>query len=265
MAGSFRSPAKVARRIGLTPLVSSKVENWPSFMYHYAMGLVPGAPYRFRSGASLQIGRGVDHVPIIEIFLREDYGEIPNDAVILDIGANIGTFSIYAAMSARNVRLYSCEPMADFFRLLQANVRLNGLTEVVRCLNCAVGAADSERELFVPGRDLLFPTLVQPEHGETTSTTTVRCTTLMSLLEANAIDRVDLMKMDVEGAEYEILYGASSACFDRIAAIRMEYHDVDRDQRNVHRLKEFLMAQRYRITREQKNTSTNGNLWVEKS
>src|SRR5215831_13569007 len=125
MASGFRSPSRIARRLMLTPLVSRAVENWPSFMYHYALGSVPTAPYRFRRGPRLRIGRGVDHVPIIETFLRRDYGEIPRGSTIVDLGANIGTFAIYAATSATNVLVHAYEPAAEFFRLLQANVGLN--------------------------------------------------------------------------------------------------------------------------------------------
>ena len=204
MAESFRSPAKVARRLMLTPLVSRVVQNWSSFMYHYALGLTPGAPYRFRGGQRLRIGRATDHVPIIEIFLRKDYGEIPSDSVILDLGASIGTFSIYAATTARNVRVYAYEPLPEFFQLMEANVRLNGLEASVRCFNMAVAGDRADRQLLVEGAGLHFPTLVTSPQRTRTVSIEVRCTDVAMILEANGLSRVDILKMDVEGAEYDI-------------------------------------------------------------
>ena len=49
-------------------------------MFNYALGLVPERPTRSATARALQIGRGVDHVPIIEIFLREDYGAVRRTA-----------------------------------------------------------------------------------------------------------------------------------------------------------------------------------------
>ena len=248
----------------LTPLVSRNLKTWPGFMYNYALGVVPNTAYRFRNGAQLQIGRGVDHVPIIEIFLRKDYGDIPNDAVILDLGANIGVFSIYAATTARNVRIYAYEPMPDFFKLMQLNVKLNGLDKSVSCFNFAVAGDSTNRELFVAGTDFFFPTLVSPGAEKNPTVTTVQCTTLPSIIDDNKLDRVDFLKMDIEGAEYEILYRTPASYFERIHEIRMEYHNLDAERQNVDSLKQFLIDQGYRITRQQANTPTNGNLWAQR-
>jgi FkbM family methyltransferase len=263
MPQSFRSPAKIARRLRLAPLASRAIENWPSFMYHYALGLTPASPYRFRSGQRLRIGRGTDHVPIIEIFLRKDYGEIPDGSVIVDLGANIGTFSVYAATSASRVRVYAYEPMPDFFRLMRANVSLNGLDASVTCFEMAVAADRADRELVVAAAGLHFPTLVLPPQTTPTASRRVHCTDLLKILDTNRLPRVDIVKMDVEGSEYDILYGMPSDAFHRIRELRMEYHNLDHERCNVAHLKRFLGAQGYDVTRETATTPDNGTLWAE--
>jgi FkbM family methyltransferase len=262
MASSFRSPAKVARRLKLLPEAMRHVRNWPSFMLNYALGLVPKTPYRFRNGAKLKIGRGVDHVPVIEIFFREDYGEMPNDAVIVDLGASVGVFSVYAAATARNVRVFAYEPMPASYRLAEENIRLNGRETAITCFNYAVGGESGERELFVAGTDFFFPTLLGPDGNGAADHITVHCTTLEEILTSNGLDRVDLLKMDIEGAEYEFLYGAPDRCFDVIREIRMEYHDLDPGKRNIGSLKQFLEERGFTITRQQAVSATNGNLWA---
>ena len=262
MAKSFRSPGKVARRLKLLPEAMRHVKNWPSFMYHYALGLVPAKPYRFRNGAKLKIGRGVDHVPVIEIFFREDYGEMPRDGVIVDLGASVGVFSVYAAATARDLRIFAYEPMPASFRLAEENARINGREREISTFNYAVGGEAKDRDLFVAGTDFFFPTLLTPEDESRAERITVHCTTLAEILETNRLAQVDLLKMDIEGAEYEFLYAAPPACFERIREIRMEYHDLDGDRRNVASLKRFLTGQGFTVTREQAVTPTNGNLWV---
>jgi FkbM family methyltransferase len=265
MAESFRSPAKVARRLKLLPEVARHVKNWPSFMWHYALGLVPEKPYRFRNGARLKIGRGVDHVPVIEIFFREDYGAMPSDAVIVDLGASVGVFSVYAAATSRNSRIYAYEPMPDSYRLAQENVRINGQEQAIRCFNHAVGGEAGARDLYVAGTDFFFPTLLGPDDtggNAQAEHISVHCTTLAEIIEANGLDRIDMLKMDIEGAEYEFLYGAPARCFERIGEIRMEYHDLDGERRNVDSLKRFLEERGFQVTHEQAVSATNGNLWA---
>lgn len=258
---SVRSPAKIARRLKLWPLAARLVENWPAFMYHYALGSVPAGAYAFRNGARIKIGRGVDHAPIVEVFLRQDYGRPPDDAVIVDLGASIGVYAIYAAVTARNARVYAYEPMRSFYELMQENVRLNGRVDTITCFNCAVAGTAAERDLFHGGPGLFFPTLIVPERGATAGRTPVPCTTLDDVLASNGLSGVDLLKIDIEGAEYEVLYGAQ-ACLERIREIRMEYHTVDGVGHDVESLKQFLTRRGYRITRERANTMTNGTLWA---
>ena len=264
MANSFRSPAKVLRRLMLAPLAARKLRNWPRFMYSYALGLVPSRPYVFRNGARLQIGRGLDHAPIVEVFLREEYGAIPDGAAILDVGANIGAFSIYAARTARNVRICAYEPMPDFYSQLVRNVAINGLDGTVRCFNSAVAGDARSRKLFLNTEKFWFPTLVEPDGA--TGSVVVPCTTLASIVDDNGLERVDMLKLDCEGAEYEILYNTSDACFARIREIRMEYHNLPGEGRNVTALMAFLREKQYDIAQVDADavSRSNGNLWARK-
>ena len=265
MAGGFRSPPKVLRRLRLTRQVAREVRSWPSFMYHYAFGFVPRSAYVFRNGARLKISRGVDHASILEVFLKHDYGHIPDSSVILDVGASTGVFSIYAAHNARDVKLYAYEPSGPCFDVLQENVRLNGLEGIVTCVKAALASDNDEHVLFTEGTGFFFPTLVAPgSEAEDVQTASTQGTTLTNMLASNCLERVDVLKLDIEGGEYEGLYATPRETFDRISAIRMEYHNLDEEQRNVTALKQFLGAQGYRIIMERPTSATNGNLWAER-
>jgi FkbM family methyltransferase len=264
MAESFRSPRKIARRLKYLPLAIRKIRNWPSFMCHYALGRTPSTAYRFRNGAHLIIGRGVDHVPIIEIFLNEDYGAVPDGAVVIDLGANIGVFTIYATTTARGVRVYAYEPMPEFCAVLNENVRLNQRSQFVHAFNCAVASEAGARHLDLGSAGFYFPRLVSTTSTKSLKAVAVHCTTLAQILESNHLDYVDFLKIDCEGAEYEILYSTPLSCLERIGKIRMEYHNLDSGERNAGGLKRFFAQSGFTVTHQHSICETTGTLWAER-
>jgi FkbM family methyltransferase len=262
MAKGFRSPRKIVRRLKYLRRAIHKIRNWPAFMFCYALGLRPKQAYVFRNGAQLKVTRGIDHVPILEIFLDEDYGTVPDDSIVLDLGAHMGVFSVYATTTARNVVVYAYEPFAEFYKVLKENVRLNGRDEAVHCFNAAVASEAGSRDLYLKSGTFFFPTLLDKTNSDHEAPVAVRCTTLLEIMESNHLERVDLLKMDCEGAEYEILYTTPPSYLERIAEIRMEYHNLDSDERHVDGLKRFFTRSGFVVTQLRPVSGTNGTLWA---
>jgi hypothetical protein len=73
---------------------------------------------------------------------------------------------------------------------------------------------------------------------------------------------VDLLKLDAEGAEYEILYTTPGALFTKVREIRLEYHQGTRDGENLASLTAWLESAGYDIVRMLPTTRTTGILWV---
>lgn len=234
-------------------------------MYHYALGLRPRHAYVFRNGAQLMIARGIDHVPILEIFLDKDYGTVPDDSIVLDLGAHMGVFTVYATTSARNVVVYAYEPFVEFYKVLKENVRLNGRDEAVHCFNAAVASQAGSRDLYLKSGRFFFPTLLDKTTDDHQAPVVVRCTTLVEIMESNHLEHVDLLKMDCEGAEYEILYTTPSSYLERIAEIRMEYHNLDSHERHVDGLKRFFTRSGFVVTHLRPVSGTNGTLWAKRA
>jgi FkbM family methyltransferase len=203
-------------------------------------------------------------VPILEIFLKQDYGAIPDDSIVLDLGAHIGVFSIYATTTARNVVVYAYEPYPDFCTALRGNVRLNRRDETVHCFSVAVASETGTRELYLGGGQFFFPSVVGPTKGDHVEQMVVPCTTLREIMEVNRLEHIDLLKMDCEGAEYEILYSTPPSYLARIAEIRMEYHNLDSGERHVDGLKRFFTRSGFTVTHLKPISGTNGTLWAER-
>ncbi len=232
-------------------------------MYHYALGLKPAKPYRFRNGAQLRIGRAIDHVPIIEIFLEEEYGTIPDEAVVLDLGANIGAFSIYATTTARNLQVYAYEPFPAFAALLRENIRLNHSRSAIRCFDYAVAAEPGNRSLQLAEDGFFFPTLIHSaKRARKADQMVAQCITLAQIIDRNELARIDLLKMDCEGAEYEILYATPASHLSRIRELRMEYHNLDSPAHQIERLEQFLAEHGFAVTQRRANSATNGTIWL---
>jgi hypothetical protein len=90
---------------------------------------------------------------------------------------------------------------------------------------------------------------------------TVNCTTLKDIFTEHGLETIDLLKINCEGAEYEILEGCSGADFDRISNIRLEYHNLD-TKKNGESLSVFLQAQGYRIERFSRYRNSSGFIWA---
>lgn len=135
----------------------------------------------------------------------------PGDAVV-DAGANIGLYTLTAARLAAPGVVHAFEPEPRTAERLRRNVELNGLTNV-HVEQCALGAAEGISYLRAP--DPLEPGLATIiDDGATIAKVRVR--TLDEYAAANGIEGIALLKIDVEGAEAQVLEGAGGL-LDRAA------------------------------------------------
>jgi len=208
-----------------------------------------------------------DHRVFDEVFIRDAYrlssrsGE-PRLGTVVDGGAHIGIFAIRAARVAE--RVICLEPVAENRRLLEANLRSTGAANVT-VLPYALGDCDGEATIHHAGHQAghsLFPELSGTANG---GGETVPMRRLETLLDELAIPRVDLLKLDCEGAEYPVLLGADDATLGRIERIRLEFHDLGpgRGERSGAALAARLAAAGFRVTTvASKRSPERGMLWA---
>jgi FkbM family methyltransferase len=124
--------------------------------------------------------------------------------VIVDIGANVGYYTLSAATHA-GATVYAFEPEPSTFQYLRDNVQLNGLQRVFP-LNEALSDKPGHVAFFVHGSNLGKHSLIRSD--EAVRTVTVPATTLDEFVRAKELTRLDVVKLDVEGAEALVLAGA---------------------------------------------------------
>lgn len=133
--------------------------------------------------------------------------------LVIDIGANIGTFSVIsgaALMPYDRVHVVAFEPATPSLELLKENIRINGLDTVVEPSGLMVGAVDGVDVDFCFSPDASGASGMRFQDQSSGYTTCkVRSTTLDAYLMDRLMDfDAVIVKLDVEGAEVEVMRGA---------------------------------------------------------
>lgn len=143
----------------------------------------------------------------------------PADGVVIDLGANVGIFSVYAATRlVPRGRVVAVEPDPDCFRVLQQNAHQDSVRNV-STIQAALAARQGFAE-FSRGSDSLGGSLYEEAPGN--DSFAVRTVTLESLL--CDIDRVALLKANMEGGEYDLM-DAPESCWRKVERVSIKYHE----------------------------------------
>jgi FkbM family methyltransferase len=133
-------------------------------------------------------------INILERFRRH----VPYGATIIDAGANIGNHSVYFAKLCGAKQIFAFEPLRQSFKILQRNAELNAYDQI-QCYNFALGSSDGKADFQTYNTENLGATVLgRSERGQYSVRT----------LDSFHFDAVDVIKLDVEGAEASVLEGA---------------------------------------------------------
>jgi FkbM family methyltransferase len=183
---------------------------------------------RTRSGREIRLtGDNDDFVTVLLVFGRRDYGDIPAGGVVVDIGAHLGAFTLYAMAEGAD-RVYAFEPDPLLCRTLRENVAANGFSRHVIVTEAAVVGQPTAAVRFEREENASGHVARSMEHsnaaGAPASTIAVRALTLSEILAEHGISCVDLLKIDCEGSEYDIIFAEAPAAWTRVRQVRLEYH-----------------------------------------
>ncbi len=161
-------------------------------------------------------------------------------AIVVDVGANVGQFAMAAAIRLKAAHIYSFEPSSHAYALLQAGIRDAGLQEIIDPQHCALSDREEDAVLYSsqPGAAIASlydlhnpPVAFKPEFNETVTTTT-----LDKFCADHRIERIDYLKIDVEGHEFSVLRGAARMLSERrIRFVQFEFGEANIDSRTFMR------------------------------
>jgi FkbM family methyltransferase len=132
---------------------------------------------------------------------------MPSGGTFMDVGANIGWYSLHIAVRDPAARVLALEPVPASFRWLQAAVALNGVSNV-ECHQLAVGERSGTTVLYVDPSIAGAASAAPSEHTETADAVECSVVTLDAFVAEHAVT-LDFLKLDIEGGELAALRGAS--------------------------------------------------------
>ena len=193
---------------------------------------------RLRSGEEITLHEPTDLIIFWLVFVRCHYPVHASDRIVVDVGANIGIFTLYAAREAPASKIVAVEPFPDTCSRLKTLVEGNRLQNRVTILNCAVGVVRSHGSMDT---DLAIPSQYRRIYSEKTQGLNLRhrnmveqtddgivvqTLPLLEVLNQANIGVADLVKMNIHGSEYDVLMGSPVSAIQRCKRIVVQYHEM---------------------------------------
>jgi FkbM family methyltransferase len=146
-------------------------------------------------------------------------------------------------------KVVAIEADPDTFQILKRNIALNNLTSVLP-LNYAVFSVRTRMKLYDQSTaSAKYNSLILTRASQTEKYAEVNADTLDTILKMNGIDQVNWIKIDVEGAEFEVLKGATKTLSGENIALLIEIHNIE-DPKHYDNIIDFLKYYNYEITFE---------------
>lgn len=180
------------------------------------------------------------HVWLIEEYKRPHFEINPND-IVVDVGAHIGLFTLYASQFCSEGKIYSFEPVKENYELLLENVKSNNL-EQVNTFNLAVSNSNSPIKLFINDDESGHSMF-----SSSSNSMIVNSISLQKFFDDNKITHCNFLKLDCEGAEYEIIKNLPSSYLEKIDKMVIEYHMADSHPELLIEMKKNLSDHNFKI------------------
>lgn len=178
--------------------------------------------------------------------------------VLLDVGAGAGAFTLIATIHP-TLQVVAMEPVAETRDILERNVELNGLQDRVTIWSCAAWNEDALGDIRVPiaKEDKTLATLGEPSRFGEFEAQPVTLKTIDSL----GLKRVDVMKIDTEGAELFVLEGAVTTIKDQRPFMLIELQEVNTRQHGYKPVAVTKWLERFNVTVKRVGSRDIGVWW----
>ena len=173
------------------------------------------------------------HVWVIQEYSSNDF-EINDSDVVIDVGAHIGLFALFASQFCKRGKIFCFEPIKENYELLVENINSNKIKNIIP-FNLAVSKVSGSVKIFLnddySGHSMFL---------ETNDFVIVKSKSLFDIFSENNIQECDFLKLDCEGAEYEIINSLTSEFLNKIKKSAIEYHLADTHPELLEQLVEKL-------------------------
>ena len=175
-----------------------------------------GYKFFYRSGSPDE--EALKHCSLKNDISVDPFYDIKENDIIVMIGAYIGFFSIYSSSKTKKGVVYAIEPEKNNYEILNKNIEINKIKNI-ETVNVAIGRKNGETKLFIENNSAGHS--VTQLGGEYQI---VKTLTLDNFYEKYKIKNCDLLKINCEGAEFEIIKYATPRVFEKIKNLIISYH-----------------------------------------
>lgn len=209
-----------------------------------------------------------DHITLFENYFYADYfkplKKITNNnsnLIIIDIGGHIGTFSI--PVSYKSKQVYVFEPSKSNYQILTKNIQLNN-RQNIKTINAAIDTKTSRKYLYFSTTNAGGNSFYNVRKNNQQKKEIIKTLTLESQLKKYKINKIDLIKIDCEGAEFPILLNLKKSTYQKIHSIIIEYHNHLSTQYNHLDLIKILKLNRFKVKILKKFSPNTGIIFASK-
>ena len=174
--------------------------------------------------------------------------------VVIDVGAHVGYFTLNASEKAKKGKIFAFEPNSESFNMLQENIEINKIKNAI-VVNAGVLDRSGKAELFLSD-DYSIGNSMFLEKSDKKEIVNVM--SLEEIVKTYHIDKIDFLKLDCEGAEFDIILKLTDELLKKITRISAEIHQ-SLENHSIKELEEFLSSKGY-VVKSIKLLDSNQNL-----
>ena len=203
------------------------LKNWYLYpLVYFKLTKKDHVIFETRSGLKIKIRvNSTDLMAFTHVWMIQEYSDdnfsINNDDVVIDVGAHIGLFALFASQFCKNGKIFCYEPIKENYKILIENIEMNQIQNIFPN-NLAVTKETSRVKIFLNDDQSGHSMFIQNKNF-----VEVDSKSLSDIFIDNGIKECDFLKLDCEGAEYEIIESLPSDLFTKINKTAIEYHMVD--------------------------------------
>jgi FkbM family methyltransferase len=231
------------KKISIILELKKHVKNWRTPILYYFGLRKKGGVIEFKNGVKCMIRNKSDSIAFFEVFFLNtnnflDDFMIKGKDIVIDIGAHIGYFSIYSSQKAKNGKIFAFEPYNESYEMLIKNLRINHINNVI-VQNLGVTKKSGMDSLYLRKNYAIGNSMYKNTKSD--SKIDIKTISLQDIIKNNNIQKIDFLKLDCEGTEYEILLNLDHLILQKIDKIVAEMHP-NIENFKIRDVKEFLIS-----------------------
>ncbi|MBK9099374.1 MAG: FkbM family methyltransferase [bacterium] len=169
-----------------------------------------------------QVFSSIREIWVRKVYLKDDFVIIPDEGILVDLGANVGSFTMQALSNSRSCKVIAVEPNAEFNRLFLRQIELNNFTTRVTLQRYFIGSSSETQMEMLKSSEIFGAEFISQQ----------------KFIELNNLQSIDFLKCDIEGSEFDFINDTSLLEITKQLAIEIHDHAGDR-KKFISRLQEL--------------------------